>query len=195
MDIRKTIIEPYNNRKKLLSFSQVRHIRKYMIAGVFLLLLYLLYKKYFLFFIMTGFSSIFSFYHSRYNKTPMDLKLALFLGIIITRHYGIVYTFFFFIVSDIVPALLGGESINGPDLFFFGWYFIVTSLVLLFPAVPMDIIGPILVVVHTFGAVFINNKIGGIPSMMSFMIEFFTTVVRIIYFLTLGRIIEPLLGW
>lgn len=188
------VVKPYKDRKKLLdlkTLEKVYHIKKsYLLIAIVAVLLFMLNRKYFLYGALTAFSFTFSYYHSRYNRTPLDFKMALFIGLFITREYGMLLTMLFFLLTDIAPAILGGESVNGPDLFFFGWYFIVNSLVLLFPNISLVTLGPILVVVHDAGAIYINNKIGGIPGYVSFVVSFMTSLVRIIYFLTLGKFLE-----
>jgi len=190
-------IRPYRKRKHILDLEVLwkkYHIKKtHLLIAIFSLVFFILNRDYFMFVLLTAFSAVFSFYHSKFNRTPMDFKLALFFGFFITRHYGLPLTILFFIWSDILPALMGGESVNGPDLFFFAWYFIVNSLVFLFPNVSLVTLGPILVIVHDIGAIVINNKVGGIPGFMSLMLSFMTSLVRIIYFLTLGRILERII--
>ncbi|MBT3720946.1 hypothetical protein HN789_06650 [archaeon] len=177
----------YKKQKKILKVTNTKNL-----LFVFLILILFIFKKdYFLFIGLTAFSAIFSFYHSKYNRTPIDFKLALVLGIFITRYYNLLFTFIFFIVSDLVPALLGGDSLRGADLIFISWYFIINSLVLLFPSTSLAILGPILVIVEAIGSFFINNYFG-IPGFMSIIISGIVSIVRVTYFLTLGRLLELL---
>jgi hypothetical protein len=195
MKITKKLAQSYKKRKHILDLEILQRYninRNYLIFAILGLLFFMYNKKYFMFIAVTLFSAVFSFYHSKVNRTPMDFKLALFLGLFVTREYGMLLTMVFFFLSDIVPALLGGESVNGPDLFFFGWYFIVNILVLFFPNIPLVTLGPFLVIVHDLGAIYINSKVGGIPGYLSFIVSFMTSLVRIIYFLTLGRLVEIL---
>ncbi|MFH2020744.1 MAG: hypothetical protein ABIJ34_04980 [archaeon] len=196
-EFRRKAVRPYQHRKHILDLpilEKLYKIRKtHLLLVLLILFFFLFHRKYFYFSLLTLGSAVFSFYHSKFNRSPMDFKLALFLGVFITRYYGIPLTIIFFILSDIVPALLGGESVNGPDFFFFGWYFIINSLVLFFPSVSLVVLGPIVVFIHDLGAIVINNKIGGIPGFMSLFLSFFTTMVRIVYFLTLGGILEFLM--
>lgn len=187
------VVKPYKKRKKILDLNTLEKYKinkKHLVFAILSILLFTFNKKFFTFIVLTLFSAIFTFYHSKFNRSPMDFKLALFLGVFITRFYGLHFTFVFFILSDIVPQLLGGESLNGPDLFFIGWFFIVNALVYLFPNVSFVILGPILVIVEAFGSFFINSKIGGIPGFMSFFLSILTILVRIIYFLILGDLLE-----
>jgi hypothetical protein len=194
-ELNQNLVKPYKHRKKILDLKileKAYHIRKsYLLVLIAVIVIFILNRRYFLFGLLTVFSFIFSFYHSKYNRTPMDFKLALFLGLYITRYYGILFTFVFFVITDIIPSLLGGESVQGSDLFFMAWYFIVNTMVFVFPAVPLYILGPILVVVEAFGSFFINSWFG-IPGLVSFLVSFLTILVRIIYFLTLGRILDLL---
>jgi hypothetical protein len=196
-EFKKKAVKPYRERKHLLDLPLLERLynikKRHLMLLILVVFLFLFHRRYFYFGILTLGSAIFSFYHSRYNRTPMDLKLALFLGMFVTRHYGLLFTMIFFFLSDILPALLGGESVNGPDIIFFGWYFIVNSAILFFPTVSLVILGPILVIIHDIGAIIINNKVGGIPGFMSLMLSFMTSLVRIIYFLTLGRVLEVLM--
>jgi hypothetical protein len=192
-ELSQNLVKPYKHRKKLLDIKileRVYHIKKsYLLILIAAVILLIMNRRYFLFGLLTVFSFIFSFYHSKYNRTPMDFKLALFLGLYITRYYGILFTLVFFIITDIIPSLLGGESLQGSDLFFMAWYFIVNGMVFFFPTVPLYILGPVLVVVEAFGSFFINSWFG-IPGLVSFLVSFLTILVRIIYFLTLGRILD-----
>ncbi len=195
-EIRHNLVKPYKHRKKLFDLktleSKIHIKRSYLLIGLSIIILFIINKRYFLFGLLTAFSFVFSYYHSKYNRTPLDFKMALFLGMYVTREYGMILTMLFFLLTDIMPAILGGESVNGPDLFFFAWYFIVNSFILLFPNVPMTTIGPMLVIVHDLGAIYINSKVGGIPGYVSFAVSFMTSIVRIIYFLTLGRVLDIL---
>ncbi|MEM3374741.1 MAG: hypothetical protein QXE31_06030 [Candidatus Woesearchaeota archaeon] len=185
-------VKPYQKRKKILdsSYLQKHKInKKYLMISLFAIILFLLNKKYFIFAFLTIFSAIFSYFHSKFNRSPLDLKLALFLGLFITRYYGLHMTLIFFIISDIIPSLIGGESIDAATFAFVSWYFIVNSMVFLFPNMSLILLGPILVVVEAIGSIFIN-KAFGIPAFMSFFLSVMTIVVRIIYFLTLGRVLE-----
>ena len=193
-NIKKKVIKGYMDRKKIIDLNYLNkkyNIKNYhLMLFLFVLVFFLYNRRYFMFILITLFSAVFSFYHSKYNRTPMDFKMALFLGLFVTREYGMFLTMLFFLLSDILPAILGGESVNGPDLFFFGWYFIVNSIVLFFPDISLIIIGPWLVILHDLGAIYINAKVGGIPGYLSFIVSFMTSLVRIIYFLTLGRLVE-----
>jgi hypothetical protein len=194
-DFKTKVIQPYKKRKKLLDINILEKVlkinRKHLFYSLVLLVFFLINRKYFMFIALTLGSAIFSFYHSKVNKSPLDFKMALFLGLFITREYGILFTLVFFIISDIIPALLGGESMQGPDLFFFAWYFIVNAAVYFFPAVPMTTLGPVLVVIEATGSFFINSFFG-YPGMMAVFISALAILVRIIYFLTLGRLLEVL---
>lgn len=192
-DYKKQLVKSYQKRKHLVDLNLLSKykIKKVHLVLLLLSILFFFYnKRYFMFIIVTLFSAFFSFYHSKFNRTPMDFKMALFLGLFVTREYGMILTMLFFFLSDIVPAILGGESVNGPDLFFFAWYFIVNSVVMFFPNIPVVVLGPWLVILHDLGAIYINAKVGGIPGYLSFIVSFMTSLVRIIYFLTLGRLVE-----
>lgn len=185
---------PYKKRKRLLDLEKFEKkiSKKYLIIALIILILFLLNKKYFVFVLITTVSTIFSFYHSKYNRTPVDFKMALFLGLFITRYYNLFFTLIFFIISDIIPTLLGGESLDGPSLVFISWYFIVNAFVYLFPLTSFAVLGPILVLVESFGSMFINSSVGGIPMFVSMWVSIINITVRIIYFLTLGGIIEKI---
>jgi hypothetical protein len=193
MTLRRDLTARYKKRKTYIDLNILNRYninRMHLFFLLLILVLFMYNKRYFVFAMLTFFSAIFGFYHSKFNRTPIDFKLALFLGIFITRYYGIMFTFIFFIISDIIPALLGGDSINGPDLFFIGWYFIVNTIVLLFPSVPMTTIGPILVVIESIGSIIINTKIGGIPGIMSIWIQIINITARITYFLLFSGLLE-----
>ncbi|MEM2131307.1 MAG: hypothetical protein QXR96_02175 [Candidatus Woesearchaeota archaeon] len=191
---REKAIKPYQKRKKVVDLDYLEKHKinkKYLALLLFGIIIFLLNKKYFIFLLLTIFSGFFSYYHSRINQSPLDLKLALFLGLFITKYYGLHMTAIFFFISDLLPSLLGGESIDAATFAFVSWYFIVNAIVLLFPAVSLIFLGPILVVIEAIGSIFIN-KAFGIPAFMSFFLSIMTIVVRIIYFLTLGRLLEAL---
>ncbi|MBT4352841.1 hypothetical protein HOD20_09995 [archaeon] len=192
-DFRNKVVKPYKKRKKLLDLNILEKYKinkKYLIIALFSLIIFMYNKKFFTFAVLTFFSAIFTFYHSKWNKSPIDFKLTLFLSVFITRIYGIHFTFIFFILSDIVPQLLGGESLSGPDLFFIGWFFIVNMLVYLFPNTPFLILGPILVIVESVGAVYIHNVIAGIPGFMTLGIQSINILTRITYFLLFADLLE-----
>jgi hypothetical protein len=195
-EIKKDVFHPYTSRRKLLDLKileKVYHInRKYLFISLAVLIFLIFNRRFFLFVFLTGISAVFSLYHAKYNRSPMDFKWALFLGLFITRYYGLHFTLIFFIISDLVPSLLGGESIDGASLVFITWYFIVNTLVYLFPLTwSMTLVGPILVSIEALGSFFINSRFG-IPGLMSFMVSILTILVRIIYFVTLGGVLEAL---
>jgi len=170
------ILQKHKIKKRHLAFSLV------------VLIIFLLNKRYFVFGALSIISGIFSFYHDKYNRTPIDFKLALFLGIIITRYYGILFTFIFFIFSDFIPSMLGGGSIEGADLLFIGWYFVVNLLVLPFKQANIIYLGIILVIVETIGSTIIKSMTG-FPGIVAFTSSVLSVAVRIIYFLTLGEVL------
>ena len=133
--VKKKIDVGYSKRKKLLDLDILKKHkikRTHLILLLLSLIFFMFNRQYFLFIFLTIASGIFAFYHSKVNRSPIDFKLALVIGLFITRHYGIVFTIIFFILSDTVPALLGGESLNGSSLIFYLWYFLVNSLVYLY---------------------------------------------------------------
>ncbi len=161
------------------------------IAGILLLgVFYLMSRSLFLFSALTAASGIFAYYHSRFNRTPFDFKLALLFGLFIARHYGLGYTVLFLFISDIVPSLLGGASIGGPSVFFWAWYFIINAVSLLFPNTSLVLLGPLLVLLEAVGSYFITVIIGGTPGPMAIAISTVTVLIRIVYFTTLGNLLE-----
>ena len=45
---------------------------------------FLINPSYFIFGLLVTFSGLFSFYHDKYNRTEIDFKMPLFMGIMIT---------------------------------------------------------------------------------------------------------------
>src|SRR3989338_6604576 len=103
------VVLPYRKSKKILDLYRLEHVykidRKFMLLLLFGAVLFVFNRRYLVFGLLALASALFSFYHSKYNRTPADLKLALVLGLFITREYGLFFTMIFFIVSDIIPAL------------------------------------------------------------------------------------------
>ncbi len=163
--------------------------KKYLLIPLFLIIFFLIDKRYFVYGFLTVFSGIFSFYHDKINRTPIDFKMPLFFGIIITRYYGLHFTLVFFILSDVIPSLLGGGRIQGPTLFFYAWYFIINAAVLLFPQTNIIVIGIILVIVEFFGSIIIKSFFG-IPGAVAIVSSVLSVLTRVVYFLTLGEVFQ-----
>jgi|SaaInlStandDraft_4_1057021.scaffolds.fasta_scaffold62121_2 hypothetical protein len=152
-------------------------------------ILFFITKKYFIFAIFAIFSAFFSYYHDRVNKTIIDFKLTLFLGIMITWKFGLMFTFIFFIISDFIPMLLGGGRIEGASILFIAWYFIVNSFVLINPGIDILVYGVILVIVEMLGSTFIKSLFG-YPPIIAIGSSIFSIITRIVYFLTFGEIVK-----
>jgi len=161
---------------------------KHLVYLLLTTILFLSDKKNFLFVVLTGISGIFSFYHDKHNRTPVDLKLPLVLGIFITYNYTLAHTFVFFIISDLIPGILGGGKIEGASLLFITWYFIVNAMVYIIPG---DIIyvGIILVIIEAIGSTFIHGFFG-MPGIVALLSSALSVLARIIYFLTIGEILK-----
>ncbi len=101
------------------------------------------------------------------------------------------FTLIFFVISDTIPSLLGGGHLEGADTIFLVWYFIINALVLFFPFVDIIMLGIILVIVEFIGSIFIKGFFG-YPGWVAIATSFITVVVRLIYFLTLGDLLEIL---
>lgn len=162
--------------------------KKHLFIPLLLLAFFLINKHYFVFVFLTVFSALISFYHDKYNRTNVDLKMVFFIGIMITWKYGILYTFIFFVLSDVIPLLLSGGRIGAVTLPFYAWYFIVNSLVLLFSSTNIILLGSILVVVEFIGSIIIKMFFG-IPGFVAVFSSILSVIVRIIYFSTLGRLL------
>ena len=176
--------------------SRYRIKKRHIAASLLVLIVFLLNNKYFMFGFISILSGVFSFYHDKHNHSPIDFKLALFMGILVTKYFGLTFTILFFIFSDLIPSILGGGSIEGADLLFIGWYFIVNSVVLLFPGADIVVLGIFLVLLETIGSTMIKS-FTGFPGMVAFLSSLMSVLVRIVYFLTLGgffvRILEGVL--
>ena len=84
---------------------------------------------------------------------------------------------------------MAGGQIEGASLLFIGWFFVVNALVLFFPGVDIVTLGVILVLVEAIGSSLIKSLFG-YPGIIAFLSSIFTVLARIIYFMTLGGILE-----
>ncbi len=161
---------------------------KYVLAFVLVLVFAAISMRYFIFGILTLFSAIFGFYHDRVNKTPYDFRLTLFMGIIITRQYGLLFTFIYVVLSNVIPNIIAGGRIDGASIIFYGEFFLVYSIVLLFPSVNIITLGIILVITEAILGIFINQMFG-VPGFVAVSAGAVAAIVRTIYFLTLGELV------
>jgi len=180
-------LKPLLDKRILLKRFKIK--TRYLYLPLILIILFLINERYFVFGFLTILSATLSYYHDRYNRTPLDLKMPLFLGIFITRHYGLHFTLIFFIISDIIPTLISGAQIDGASIVFILWYFMINAVVLFFPMADIVILGIILVILETIGAVFIKSFFG-YPGIVAVAGSVFSVLIRIVYFLTLGKILE-----
>lgn len=167
---------------------------RHLLIPLILVIFFLFNRRYFVFGILTLFSGVFSFYHDKYNRGPIDFKMPLFLGIFITRHYGLLFTAIFYIVGDVIPTIIAGGRIEGVSILFLGWQLIVNAMVLLFPNIDIITLGITLVIVETIGSTLIKF-FTGFPGIVAFISSILSVLTRIIYFLTLGEILEFLLKY
>jgi hypothetical protein len=163
--------------------------RRYLMIPLVFIIFFFINPKYFVYGLLTVVSGLFSFYHDKYNKTPIDLKMPLFLGIMISREYGFFLALIFFILSDTIPSLLGGGRIEGTTLIFIAWFLTMYALVGVFPTANIITFGIILVIVEFIGSLFIKMFFG-IPGFVAVASSILSVLVRMIYFLTLGGIIN-----
>lgn len=162
--------------------------KKHLFIPLLLLFFFLINKHYFVFVFLTVLSALFSFYHDKFNRTNIDLKMPLFLGIMITWKYGLIYTLIFFVLSDIIPTLLAGGHIGGITLPFYVWFFVVNAFVLIFPISDIILLGIILVIIEFIGSIIIKSFFG-IPGFVAVFSSILSVIVRMIYFSTLGRLL------
>ncbi len=167
--------------------------KKHLFIPLLLLIFFLINPKYFVFAVLTIISGLFSFYHDKFNRTNIDLKLPLFLGILITWKFGLLYTLIFFILSDIIPTLLAGGHIGSVTLPFYLWFFMINSAVLLFSGQDIILLGTILVIIEFIGSTIIKSFFG-IPGFVAVLSSLLSVVIRIIYFNTLGKLLIPILN-
>ena len=184
--IKETETRPIINLKIL---KKKFHIdKKHLFIPLLLLFFFLINKHYFVFVFLTIVSALFSFYHDKFNRTNIDLKMPLFFSIMITWEYGLVYTLIFFVLSDIIPTLLAGGHIGGMTLPFYMWFFVVNAIVLIFPISDIILFGIILVIIEFIGSIIIKSFFG-IPGFVAVFSSILSVIVRIIYFSTLGRLL------
>ena len=162
--------------------------KKHFVLPLLFLFFFLINKHYFVFAMLTILSGLFSFYHDKFNRTNIDLKMPLFLGIMITWKYGLVYTLIFFVLSDIIPTLLAGGHIGGMTLPFYMWFFVVNALVLIFSSSDIILLGIILVIIEFIGSIIIKSFFG-IPGFVAVFSSILSVTVRIIYFSIIGRLL------
>ena len=117
--------------------------------------------------------------------------MPLFLGIIITRQYGLGFAVLFYILSDIIPTLLAGGRIEAVSILFLTWQIIVNAMVLLFPLVDIILLGIILVFIEAIGSTIIKSFFG-FPGVVAFVSSILSVLARVVYFLTLGKLLEIL---
>ncbi len=183
--IKETETKPIIDLKLLKKY----HIdKKHLFIPLLLLFFFLINKHYFVFVFLTIVSALFSFYHDKYNRTNIDLKMPLFFSIMITWKYGLIYTLIFFILSDIIPTLLAGGHIGGLTIPFYALFFGVNALVLIFPVSDIIFLGIILVIIEFIGSIIIKSFFG-VPGFVAVFSSILSVIVRIIYFSTLGRLL------
>ncbi|MBN2368730.1 hypothetical protein JXC34_06935 [Candidatus Woesearchaeota archaeon] len=167
--------------------------KKHLLLPLILVIFFIINRKYFMFGLLTILSGIFSFYHDRINRSPIDLKMPLVLGIIIARYYGVLFAVIFFVLSDLIPSILGGGEVEGRSLVFFAWTFAIYGAVTYFPQINIITLGIILVSIEVVGSLLIN-RLFGIPMFVSLFSSALSYLFRIVYFLTLGSFLEIILG-
>ena len=163
--------------------------RRHLIVSLFFLSIFFINAKLSIFALLTLFSAVFTYLHSVKNKSVLDLKFSLFLGLFITHEYGIGFTFIFFLASDVIPGLLGGQQLEAASIFFIAWYFIVNFLVLLFPDATFIYLGIALVIVESIGSAFISVYLRGLPIAVAVSSPILSMLVRVGYFFTLGPLL------
>jgi len=162
---------------------------KDIIIAVFLAVTFFLNSNLFLFAFFTMFGAVFCYYHDKYNKTMFDFRLTYFLGIMLARHYPFFYILIFMFLAQIIPNILAGGRIDGPTFAFYVIYLFIFSTVPLFSSINIIIYGLVLVFVDGILGVFVNLSLG-VPNVMAISAAVVAVTIRIIYFLTLGSVIE-----
>lgn len=157
---------------------------------VFLIIFsYFILKKYFMLGLLTLIGAISSFFHDKKNKTVYDFRINIVIGILIASHYNIMLASIFYIIAQIIPNFLAGGRVDGLSLVFHGIALIVFFVATLFSNINIITIGIIIVIIEGIIGVFINMSLG-LPPFVSISASSVAVIMRIIYFLTLGRLIE-----
>jgi hypothetical protein len=166
--------------------------RKFVVVVLAFILSFLALEKYFVFVLLTIGSAIFNFYHDRFNKTIFDFKLTLVMGILLSHKYGIVYGLIFLFTSNVIPTILGGGKINAPYFIFNLEFLIIFLISSLLTEINVILLGIALVILDSILGVIINTNLG-INMFVAISSGTASLLIRIVYFLTLGRLIEKIL--
>ena len=94
----------------------------------------------------------------------------------------------FYVLSDLIPSIIGGGELELATLLFMGWTWIIYAAVLLFPGMPIVQLGIVLVIIETIGSIFINMT-RGFPGIVSLASSFLSMLARVGYFLTIGSLL------
>lgn len=162
---------------------------KFVFFGILIIILFFLDEKLFLFGALTTAVAISTYYHDKYNKTTFDLRLGLFLGIVVAYYYNLWYAVIAYVIGLIIPNLFAGGRIDAPSLVFHLLYVLLFGIATLFPNLSLIILGLILVFADGIIGVFINISLG-VPHFMAILSAIVAVSIRIVYFLTLGRLVE-----
>lgn len=173
-------------RKKPPEKKSIKIQKKHIVFALLLVIASSINFKLFLFAILTFASAVFSYYHDKHNRTPFDFRPALFLGIIITRFYGLEYTLAYFIISNVIPTILAGGRIEGSTFIFYVEFFVFFASVLLFPKADIIFLGIILICIEAVLGTFINQFFG-VPGFLAISAGIIAICVRAIYFMTIGE--------
>jgi hypothetical protein len=126
-------------------------------------------------------------------KLPFDITPVLFVSLILSREYNLVYSIIFLMIAGIIPMVLTGGSFDHTTLFYLSVRIIVNFIntyLLSFPAMPVLIIMAILD--HLIGTIGSVSLFGANFSkeIINFLLQ---TIVDVIYITSFSALLIMLL--
>ena len=138
------------------------NIVNFVILGLIIILLMLIFKKISVYFMLTFFTAFFT-YVNYYVKLPFDISPVLFLSLIISREYSFILSAVFIILSGIIPMILAGGSFDHTTLFYLSIILVVCFMSSLLTRYPLYIVMIPLIILHHIIAYIGSVNFGSSP--------------------------------
>ena len=124
--------------------------------AIMALFFFLFAKKTFIYLFFIAFTA-FIIYYTKLYHVPVDVSPLFFLEIVITRYYGIQYTLLYILLAYIVPKTFAGTNMKVDSYVFITISMLANAFALIFPTVPLILVGFLTSIVQYFGGIFYNT--------------------------------------
>ncbi|PIN68945.1 hypothetical protein COV93_07435 [Candidatus Woesearchaeota archaeon CG11_big_fil_rev_8_21_14_0_20_43_8] len=159
---------------------------EWLLVALLTFFLIFFFKKQSVFLLFAGIAGYVKYLQTKWGS-PVDVSPLFFFTVVIGSIYGILGAFFFIIIADFIPFLLGGGILTFVGFPTYGLYLVLAWFGSFSPA-NLVYVGVVLSVLNTLGTMIINKLCGSFQSLIFFNIVLHM-FLNFFYFLKLAPFI------